>query len=133
MAITEPTGVPRLSQIETVLASAYTPQNFFAHDQPFNVHFTLDFSNVRAPADTEFSYRTSIYSKSLEGCPRQLVGETSGIITSTHKVAMSVEGLALPKGTYRLKAIVILNPMTTELTPQNNLLASKESDLLLIF
>jgi hypothetical protein len=133
VAITELIGVPRLSQIEMVLVSAHTPQNFFTHDQPFNVHLTLDLSNVMVPADTQFSYRTSIYSKSLEGHPRQVVGETSGIITSTHEVTVSVEGLALPKGTYRLKAMVILNPMTKEPTPQSSLVASKESDLLLIF
>jgi hypothetical protein len=133
VAITEPIGVPRLSQIETVLTGAHTPKNFFTHDQPFNVHLTLDLSSVMVPADTQFSYRASIYSKSLEGRPRQAVGETSGIITSTHKVTVSVEGLALPKGTYRLKAMVILKPITKEPTPQSSLVASKESDLLLIF
>jgi hypothetical protein len=133
VAITEPIGVPRLSQIEMVLVSAHTPQNFFTHDQPFNVRLSLDLSNVRVPDDTQFSYRASIYSKSLEGRPRQAVGETSGIIISSHKVTVSVEGLALPKGTYRLKAMVILNPMTKEPTPQSSLVASKESDLLLIF
>jgi len=133
VAISEPIGVPRLSRIETVLAGAHTPQNFFAHDQPFNGHLTLDLSNVRIPDDTQFSYRASIYSKNLEGRLRQGVGETSGIVTFTHKVTISVEGLALPKGTYRLKAMVILNPMTTEPTPQSSLVASKESDLLLIY
>jgi hypothetical protein len=133
VAITELIGVPRLSQIEMVLVSAHTPQNFFTHDQPFNVRLSLDLSKIRVPDDTQFSYRASIYSKSLEGRPRQAVGETSGIIISTHKVTVSVEGLALPKGTYRLKAMVILNLMTTEPTPQNSLVASKESDLLLIF
>jgi hypothetical protein len=133
VAITEPTGAPRLSQIETVLAGAYIPQNFFAHSQPFDVHLTLDLSDVRVPPGTQFSYRASIYSKSLEGRPRQAVGETSGSIASTHKVTVSVEGAALPKGTYRLKAMVILNWVTTEPTPQSSLVASKESDLLLIF
>jgi hypothetical protein len=133
VAITEPIGVPRLSQIETVLAAANSLQNFFAHDQPFNVHLTLDLSNVRVPDNTQFSYSASIYSKSLEGHPRQIVGETSGIVTSTDKVTVSVEGIALPKGTYRLKAMVILNPITTEPSPQSSLVVSKESDLLLIF
>ncbi len=116
-----------------VLVSAHTSQNFFTHDQPFNVRLSLDLSNIRVPDDTQFSYRASIYSKSLEGRPRQAVGETSGFIISTQKVTVSVEGLALPKGTYRLKAMVILNLMTTEPTPQSSLVASKESDMLLIF
>lgn len=133
VAITEPIGVPRLSQIETVLTGAHTPQNFFTHDQPFNVHLTLNLSNVRVPADTQLSYRASIYSKSLEGHSHQAVGETSGVFTPTDKVTVGIEGIALPKGTYRLKAMVILNPMTTEPTPQSSLVASKESDLLLIF
>jgi hypothetical protein len=126
-------GKPRLHQIETVSADTDTPQNFFARDQPFNVHLTLDLSNVRIPDDTQFSYRASIYSKSLEGYPRQVVGESGGIITSIDKVTVSVEGIALPKGTYRLKAVVILNPMMAVPTQQPVLIASKESDLLLIF
>ena len=133
VAITEPTGVLRLSQIETVLAGSYMPQNFFTHDQLFNIHLTLDLRNVRIPADTEFRYRTTIYSKSLEGHPGQVVGETSGIVTSTDRITVSVEGIALPKGTYRLKAILILNPMTTEPVQQPGLVASNESDLLQIF
>ncbi|MGZ3627946.1 MAG: hypothetical protein ACXWPS_03050 [Ktedonobacteraceae bacterium] len=133
VSIIEPTGVPHLSLIETVLATAHTSQNFFARDQRFNVLLTLDLSMIRVPNDTQFSYRATIYRKSLEGRHHQVVGETSGIITSTHKVTLSVEGIALPKGVYRLKAIVILNLTTTELRPQNSLLASKESDLLLIF
>ena len=127
------TGVLRLRQIETIPAGAHTPQNFFLYSQSLDVRLTLDLSDVRAPGDTQFSYRASIYSKSLEGHRRQVVGETYGIITSTDKVTVNVEGIALPKGTYRLKAVVILNPVTTAPTPQAGLVASKESDLLLIF
>jgi hypothetical protein len=127
------TGTPRLHQIETVLANAYTPQNFFASDQLFNVNLILDISDVRVPANTQVSYRASIYTKSLEGPTRQVVGETSGIITTTDKVTVSIEGIALPRGTYRLKAMLILNRMTTEPVHQPGLVASKESDLLLIF
>jgi len=127
------TGIPHLSQIETVPIGTHTPQNCFPYSQTFNVHLTLDLSDVRIPADTQFSYRASIYSKSLEGHPRQAVGNSSGTVTSTDKVTVSVEGVALPKGTYRLKAIVMLNPMTTEPAQQTGLVASKVSDLLLIF
>jgi hypothetical protein len=127
------TGIPRLHQIETVSAGAHTPQNVFVHDQPFNVHLILDLSSVSVPGDTQFSYTAFLYSKNLEGRPRQVVGETSGIVTSTDKVTVSVEGIALPKGTYRLKAMLILNPMTTEPVQQPSLVASKEGDLLLIF
>jgi len=133
VAITEPIGVPRLSQIETVPAGTHTPQNCLPYGQPLDVRLTLDLSDVRVPNDTQFSYRASIYSKSLEGHSRQAVGETSGIFTPTDKVTVGIEGIVLPKDTYRLKAMVILNPMTTEPTPQSSLVASKESDLLLIF
>ena len=133
MAITEPISSPRLSQIETVLNGSHAPHNFFTRDKPFNVHLTLELSNVSVPAETQFSYRAFIYSKSLEGRPHQVIGETSGIITSTHKATIIIEGIALPKGTYRLKAMVILNPITTKPSPQSSLVVSKESDLLLIF
>ena len=126
-------GVPRLHQIETVPAGAHTPLNFLPSDRPFDVHLTLDLSDLRVPGDTRFSYRASIYSKNLEGHSRQTVGETSGIIMYTDKLIVSVEGIALPNGKYRLKAVVILNPMTTEPTPQAGLVVSKEGDLLLIF
>jgi hypothetical protein len=127
------TGTPRLHQIETISADAHIPQNFFAHNQPFNVHLTLGLGDERVPDDTQFSYKASIYSKSLEGHPRQAVSETSGIVTSTDKVTIRVEGITLPKGTYRLKAMVILYPITIEPTQQTGLVASKVSDLLLIF
>lgn len=127
------TGTPYLHQIETISADAHISQNFFASGQPFNVHLTLDLSGVRMPDDTQFSYRAFIYSKSLEGHPRQVVSETSGIVTSADKVIVSVEGITLSKGTYRLKAMLILNPMTTKLVQQPDLVASKESELLLIF
>jgi hypothetical protein len=126
-------GVPRLRQIETVPAGAHIPQSCLPYGQLFDVHLTLDLSDLRIPADTQFSYRASIYSKSLEGHPRLVVGEASGIVTSADKVTVSIAGTALPKGTYRLKAMVILNPRTTEPMQQTGLIASKESDLLLIF
>lgn len=126
------TGKPHLHQIEMVSADTYTPQDFFAQNQLFNVRFTLDLRDVKILNDTHLNYKASIYSKSLEGHPSQMVGETSGIVASTGMVTVSVEGIALPKGSYRLKAIVILNLMTTELAPQTGLLASKVSNLLLI-
>src|SRR5207245_870139 len=98
-----------------------------------DVHLTLDLSNVRVAGDMQFSYSASIYSKSLEGHPRQVVGETSGIIAPADKVPISVKGITLPKGTYRLKAVVILEPMTTEPAQRMGRVASKDSDLLLIF
>jgi Helix-hairpin-helix domain len=126
-------GVPRLRQIETVPAGAHIPQNCLPYGQPFDVLLTLDLSDLRISADTRFSYRASIYSKSLEGHPRLVVGEASGIVTSTDKVTVSIAGTALPKGTYRLKAMVVLNQVTTEPAQQTGLVASKKGDLLLIF
>jgi len=127
------TGLPHLRQIETVPSGAHIPQDFLPYDQPFDVQLTLDLSDVRVPTDTQFSYKASIYSKNLEGHSRQVVGEASGIIAFTDKVTVSVVGSTLPKGTYRLKAVVILSPRTTEPTQQTGLIASKEGDLLLIF
>lgn len=126
-------GLPNLSQIETVLEDARTPLNCLPSDKPLEIRFTLDLNNITIAADTQLSYRALIYSKSLEGYPRQVVGETSGIITSNEKVTVVIKGIVLPKGTYRLKAFVILNPTTAETTLKSNLVASKESDLLVIF
>jgi hypothetical protein len=127
------TGTPRLHPIETISTDAHIPQNCFPYDQPFNLHLTLDLSDVRTPGNTQFSYRVSIYSKSLEGHPRRVVGEISGILTSNEKITVVIEGIVLPKGTYRLKAFVILYPIMTEPTQHTGLVASKVSDLLLIF
>jgi hypothetical protein len=126
-------GVPRLREIEIVPAGTHTPQNLLPYGQPLDVQLTLDLSDLRLPSDTQFSYIASIYSKSLEGRPRQIVGETGGIITSTDKVTVSVEGTALPMGTYLFKAVVILNPVTTEPMQQPGFVASNESGLLVIF
>ena len=127
------TGVLRLRRIEMVPAGTHIPQNCLPYGQPFDVRLTIDPSDLKVPADIQFSYRASIYSKSLEGYSRQVVGETSGVIAFTDKVTVSVAGSALPKGTYRLKAFIILNPVTTEPSQQAGLVSSRESDLLLIF
>jgi hypothetical protein len=129
----EPIGAPNLSQIEIVPEDARTPLNCLPTDKPLDIRFTLDFNNTRIDADSQLSYRASIYSKSLEGYPRRIVGETSGIITSMERVTVVIKGIVLPKGIYRLKAFVILNPNTAHPTLKSNLVASNESDLLMIF
>jgi hypothetical protein len=132
-AIAEPIGALRLIQLETIPTGSRTSQNCYPFGQPLDIRLTLDLSDINVPGDTQLSYRVSIYSKSLEEDSRHVVGETSGIVTYTDKFTVGIEGIALPKGTYRLKAMVILNPITTEPSPQSSLVVSKESDLLLIF
>lgn len=132
VTMTGSVGVPRLLGIVTVLAGASTPQNFLSHDQPFDVHLTLDLSDLRVPDDTQFSYKASIYGKSLEGHPRQIVGKASGFITSFDRVTIEVRGTELPKGNYRLLGVVILRSMTIEPEPRTELIASTEGSLLLI-
>lgn len=126
-------GILRLRDLEMVPAHARSHQNFLPYDQPFDAHLMLDLSDVVMPGDIRLNYKLSIFSKNLEGHSRQVVSETSGIITSADRVTISITGIALPKGTYRLKAMLILNPMMTESVQQPGLVASKESDLLLIF
>jgi hypothetical protein len=126
-------SVPRLRKIETMPAGAHTPQKCLSYDQPIDVHLTLDLDDLRVSGDTQFNYKASIFSKNLEEHSRQVVGETSGIIMSTDKITIIVKGIVLPRGTYHLKAVVILNPMTTEPTQHAGLMASKESGPLLIF
>jgi predicted flap endonuclease-1-like 5' DNA nuclease len=132
-AIAEPIGALRLIQVETIPTGSRTTQNCYPYGQPLDIRLTLDLSDINVPGDTQLSYRVSIYSKSLEGDSRHVVGETSGIVTYTDKFTVGIEGIALPKGTYRLKAMVILTTMTLESTRQSSLVASKASDLLLIF
>ena len=130
---TEPVGVARLRQVETIPAGTYTPQNCLPYGQSFDVRLTLDLSDVKIADNTQLSYSVSIYSKNLKEHSRQTIAESDGIIAFTDKATISVGITLLPKGTHRLKAVVILNPMTTELTPQTGLVASKESDLVIIF
>ncbi len=130
---TEAVGVARLRQVETIPAGTYTPQNSLPSGQSFDVRLTLDLSDVKIADNTQLSYRVSIYSKNLEEHSRQTIAESSGIIAYADEVTISIGATLLPKGTYRLKAVAILSPATTEPTPQTGLVTSKESDLVLIF
>jgi hypothetical protein len=134
--VTARPGLPgrlRLRNLEMLPAHARSHQNFLPFDQPFDAHLTLELSDEVMLGDIRLSYKLSIFSKNLEGHSHQVVGKTSGIITSAGRFTISITGIALPKGTYRLKAMLILNPTTTEPVQQPVLVASKESDLLLIF
>ncbi len=126
-------GTLHLRELETIPTGAHNHQSCLRYGQPFDIRLTLDLSDVVVPSDIQLSYKVSIFSKALQGHPHQLIGESSGIITSTDKTNVSVKGIVLPKGTYCLEAVVILNPVTAEPAHPISLLASKKSDPLLIF
>lgn len=132
VAITGSVSMPRLLGIVTASAGAPIPQNFLPHDQPFDVHLTLDLSDLRVPDYTQFSYKASIYGKSLDGHPRQIVGKASGFFTSSDIVTIEVPGTELPEGNYRLLAVVTLRSMTVEPEPRTEFIASTEGGLLLV-
>ncbi len=132
MSMKGPVGVLHLREMKTASANNLAPQGFLFHSQPFDVRLTLDLSEVVAPEGTQLSYKVSIYGNSLEGYPRQVVGEVSGIITPADSVTVNVKGTTPPKGIYRLQAVVTVAPTTIEPGPGAGLMATMEGNPLMI-
>lgn len=126
-------GVLRISEVEVVSAESPGPQKLLHYGQPFEVHVTLDLSDVIVFEDTPLSYKISVYGKSVEGHPCQTVGEISGISKPIDSVTLNVRGTTPPTGIYRLQTLATLRVATIEPMTSTELKAMTESNLLLIF
>ena len=103
------TLVPRstlhLTELAVVSADSESSHRLLQVGQPFDVRLSLDFKDVAL--DSPLNYTASIYAKSLDGRPRQLLGEAEGIIEQTGDVSIRVENMTLDLGIYRLEAALV--------------------------
>jgi hypothetical protein len=103
-------GVALLGGLEAVGAGLDRPGRILRHDQPFSARLTLDLRQVVAPLGNALPYTAAVYARALGG-ERRLLGETHAEVMPGDDIAITIAGLALPAGTYRLDASVALTPV----------------------
>ncbi len=111
-------GTLHLRDMRIIGAESAGPRRILPRDQPFDVHLTLDLTEMTVPGNTPLNYKASIYGKSLGSRSGQVVGETQGTIILADTVNLHVEGSPLPEGTYRMAAMVTLGLPNMKLTPR---------------
>jgi hypothetical protein len=109
-------GTLHLRDLMIIGAESAGPRRILSRDQPFDVHLTLDLTEMTVPGNTPLNYKASIYGKSLGSRSGQVVGEVEGTIKPTDTVTINVEGTPLAEGTYKLAATVIVALPSTKLT-----------------
>ena len=83
-------------------------QNLVAN-RPFEVHLTLNLTEISASHRGALNYKASIYAKSLQGPRYQTVAEEKGELAPKDSVAVIFKGNPLQKGLYQLQAVVSLS------------------------
>ncbi len=124
------TGLTRLQELETMPKDSGIPRRVIAQDQPFSIHLTLDLADLTVPRGSPLDYDVSVYAKSLDGRPRQVVGQVSGIVAPSDHLTLNIDGAPLPAGTYRLEAAVALALPSAESSGRTGVKALLEGILL---
>lgn len=107
-------GVLRLHDLQIVTADFDRPSDILRSGQPFQVHLTLNLTDVVAPRDVLLVYTVNVYAKRLGAKLRETVGEARGTITWSPQVILDLKGTTMPPGSYRLEAVVALSPSPVE-------------------
>lgn len=121
------TGVLHLHQIQMVSVTKNGRHSILRNEQPFEVHLNLDPTDQVVLVDALLSYKASIYSKRIDGSPRQLIATAHGNFIPSDKITIQVEGVTLSQGLYRLEAVVILTQDSMKSTSRPGFLALAES------
>lgn len=92
-----------LLAMEIVLSGTSTRTTLVRDDQPFDVELKLEFMEQQNPRHCD----VALFAKRIEGGPRQNLGTTAqAIADASTSLPLHVTGLRLPRGTYRLEAVV---------------------------
>jgi hypothetical protein len=78
------------------------------HDRPFDLQLTLDLKEVDFPKQSDIGYTIRVFAKRLGESFEHEVGTASGSITPADTIILTVGGLQLPRGVYRLEALATL-------------------------
>lgn len=121
------TGVIHLQNLELSVSEGRPVSNLLRYGENFNVYLSLDFSEIADPEQSSFDYTAQIYARSLEGLPRQLLGEARGSLNPAQQIRLKVAATTPPRGMYRLEATVVLT------LPQAGPMAILEGSLLQVY
>jgi len=107
--MTEIAGKPRASKLEVVAAGSDLPSMLVRHDQPFNLRFSLDLSNVAAGREEPLAYTAVVHARSLSDKRAQSFSRTSGRISPSDNTVIKLSGIGLRPGSYRLGVDVMIH------------------------
>jgi hypothetical protein len=103
-----PTGTPILRQIAAVAPGAERPNSIPPHGQPFQVRLVLDLGDIVVPSEQSLSYGAAVRGKRIGTRARETLGQVRGETAPTGKLELNIAARQLPKGLYRLEALVDL-------------------------
>lgn len=93
-----------LRAMEVMLAGTSTRTNMVRDDQSFDVELKLDLAEAEAGSK---QCNVALFAKRIDSGARQNIGATKEEITNAAQAfPVRVKGLRLPRGTYRLEALV---------------------------
>jgi hypothetical protein len=101
------TGHLRLHDLRIMLDGSDAPILCLHHDQPYQVHLTLDLADVIAPSDTPIRYKAAINFTQFGG-PCHAACTATGTLITAENLTLTSAGTILTPGTYRLDAYVLL-------------------------
>jgi hypothetical protein len=122
----------RLSQLEPIPQGAAEAHQFLRYGQPYDLRLTLDLERGDAMRFGQFGYTVAVYAKSLSDPARHIAGEARGILQPAASISIAVPGANLPRGIYRLEAMVTLG-LPDAIDAPGELTAFLESGLLQVY
>jgi hypothetical protein len=94
--------------------------------KPFATAFMLDMSKAFISPGTLVQYQVEIYAKNLADGIRQKIGEEKNTIKSKHLTPLVINCRALPQGSYRIEAFIVLALDLEDQNPRSRLMAMTE-------
>jgi len=95
-------------------------------NKPFATAFMLDMSKAFISPGTLLQYQVEIYAKNLADGIRQNIGEERNTIKSKNLASLVINCRALPQGSYRIEAFIVLALDLENQNPRSRLMAMTE-------
>ncbi|MFQ5604161.1 MAG: hypothetical protein ACE5HS_12920 [bacterium] len=119
----KPQQVSRLRDVVILPESSRKPSNMLHQEQPFEIQFQMDLSDLKLTAEELVDVAVRIYAKRLAGGTKQIVGQSKEILPSAKMVPVKTRAIALQEiGTYLLEAAVSFSQEGNGPTPEDEYL-----------
>jgi hypothetical protein len=102
-------------------------------EQAFDVSLTLEINNLSLPKISQLVCTAKFYAKKIGGKNRQPIGEIHKTLPCDPIVHLTIGGLILSKGIYRLEARITIQPAGMEAAAQQKIMSFLESGPLQIY
>lgn len=92
--------------LELAPVGASGAQSFLLDDQPFEAQLALAFSDLSTSAGEPLVYSTTVYAKNLRDRSRHTISHVRDTLPRAEPTIVRLAGTRLPRGIYRLEAVV---------------------------